>query len=524
MPGSNEYSRSPFLKKEEAPLSTNVSSTNESNDNSKKPKSKLKPKSAKPKWSTTNAVISDGAQNYKVKAGNTLWQIVSAYNKKNNTNLKWQDVAKWSGITDPAKMKIGHTILFADPNTNQGTNLVENVVSEVPVVVATTDSARVVTPDSVRTVVPDSTRVVVTPDSTQITALDSTQLVTPDSVRVVTPDSTQINVPTNKIQDWIKTMKQKGYIQGTVEGGSIAFSDGKGNTFYDNGRMRAKGATNNTDYNYKDLKPLTHMLQKRKKIWSTANPRPFYTSSDSAWVAWSNKMNAALQTGQDILEWVNENPEPPKDAYTPEYLKWLQKKYNAEQTGWYKNGGIMTKKYQQGGAAPQQNMQQQIIALVQAAMQGDQKATQAINQIMEAAKAGDQQATQIAQMIQQVVQQMQGQATAAKWGAKLRYIKSLKYAKGGKACPECMSEGGQTPYKKKTNAPMPKKYDLKKHTRLSDLESNKKATPAQIDSLHAYHKLYRDLPDSIKANVYNDQEVLAGIKPKTKKHYFGGWL
>jgi hypothetical protein len=70
-------------------------------------------------------------------------------------------------------------------------------------------------------------------------------------------------------------------------------------------------------------------------------------------------------------------------------------------------------------------------------MQGDQKATETVNKIMEAAKAGDQQAVQLAQMIQQVVEQMKGQATTAKWGAKLGYIKSLKYAKGGKACPAC---------------------------------------------------------------------------------------
>lgn len=104
-----------------------------------------------------------------------------------------------------------------------------------------------------------------------------------------------------------------------------------------------------------------------------------------------------------------------------------------------KQGGTMNRinYFQQGGAAPQQDMQQQVIALVQAAMNGDQKATETVNKIMEAAKAGDQQAMQIAQMIQQVAQKMQGQATAAKWGSKLSYIKSLKFAKGGKACPEC---------------------------------------------------------------------------------------
>ena len=104
-----------------------------------------------------------------------------------------------------------------------------------------------------------------------------------------------------------------------------------------------------------------------------------------------------------------------------------------------KQGGTMNRinYFQQGGAAPQQDIEAQVTALVQAAMQGDQQATQQVNQILEAAKAGDQQAMQIAQMIQQIVEQMQGQATAAKWGAKLGYIKSLKYAKGGKTCPAC---------------------------------------------------------------------------------------
>jgi peptidoglycan hydrolase-like protein with peptidoglycan-binding domain len=106
----------------------------------------------------------------------------------------------------------------------------------------------------------------------------------------------------------------------------------------------------------------------------------------------------------------------------------------------------MKGKYQQGGAvAPQQDMQQQVVALVQAAMQGDEKAVQTVNQIMEAAKAGDPQATQIAQLMEQVVKQMQGQATAAKYGAKLSYLQSLKCGgksmkkkeKGGKVCPDC---------------------------------------------------------------------------------------
>ena len=109
----------------------------------------------------------------------------------------------------------------------------------------------------------------------------------------------------------------------------------------------------------------------------------------------------------------------------------------------YKQGGTMNRinYFQQGGAAPQQDIKTQITALVQAAMQGDQKATQQVNQIMEAAKAGDKQAMQIAQIMEQVVKELQGKATSAKWGAKLGYIRSLKYAKGGKTCPACKNGG-----------------------------------------------------------------------------------
>ena len=127
-----------------------------------------------------------------------------------------------------------------------------------------------------------------------------------------------------------------------------------------------------------------------------------------------------------------------------------------------KQGGSLRMRinyFQAGGAvAPQaaqqsegQDIQSQVIQLVQAAMQGDEKATQTVQQIMEAAKQGDEQATQIAQLIQAVVQQMQGQAQAAKRGAKLSYLHSLKTGcpegysvsynkKGGHLCKECIKQ------------------------------------------------------------------------------------
>lgn len=110
----------------------------------------------------------------------------------------------------------------------------------------------------------------------------------------------------------------------------------------------------------------------------------------------------------------------------------------------------------------EQQLQQKIVQLVQAAMSGDQQAAQQIQQIMQAAQQGDQQAAQIAQMIQQVAQQMQQQQVqAAKFGAKLNYIRQLRgqcpdgyelqyYKSGGQLCKKCikkqvMQDGGDLP-------------------------------------------------------------------------------
>lgn len=114
---------------------------------------------------------------------------------------------------------------------------------------------------------------------------------------------------------------------------------------------------------------------------------------------------------------------------------------------------------QQGGTMAQQgaqpNIEQQVVQLVQAAVQGDQKATQQIEQIMQAAQQGDQQAIQIAQIIQKVVQSMKAnQGVKAQLGAKLDYLNKLKgvcpegsekvYLKnGGCMCKQKAAEGAE---------------------------------------------------------------------------------
>ena len=201
----------------------------------------------------------------------------------------------------------------------------------------------------------------------------------------------------------------------------------------------------------------------------------------------------------------------------------------------HKQGGTMNKiKYFQQGGKPtaqagQQDMQQQVIALVQAAMQGDQKATQTVNKIMEAAKAGDKQAMQIAQLIQQVAQKMQGQATTAKWGAKLSYIRSLKYAHGGKTCPSCdkgtkvkvaYKDIDKETYKK---LPTDKQHAASMHAEHYASEYNKNGTYKTVHKPTAEDSTTID-KKHLSVNMkkkYTDKKECGG---KAKKRYFGGWL
>lgn len=138
------------------------------------------------------------------------------------------------------------------------------------------------------------------------------------------------------------------------------------------------------------------------------------------------------------------------DDYSDNIKNIMSKIGGVYQNGsWYLKNGGMINYYQQGGAAQQQDPQEQIVALVQAAMQGDKKATQQIQQIQAAAEQGDKQAAQIMQFIQQVMQQMQQQAQKAKHGAKLQYLASLRgecpegthmtyYKAGGQICKKCI--------------------------------------------------------------------------------------
>ena len=121
----------------------------------------------------------------------------------------------------------------------------------------------------------------------------------------------------------------------------------------------------------------------------------------------------------------------------------------------YRTGAQMAQPQQANG---QQGIEQQAVALVQAAMQGDTQANQTIQKIMQAAQQGDQQAAQVAKLLQAIVQQMKG-SRKARLGAKLDYIKQsigecpegqevVYFKKGGEICKICagkkMQDGGKS--------------------------------------------------------------------------------
>ena len=135
------------------------------------------------------------------------------------------------------------------------------------------------------------------------------------------------------------------------------------------------------------------------------------------------------------------------------------------------NNQLVSLKFKQGGqmykyatgtqmvqqTSGQQGIEQQAIALVQAAMQGDKQANQTIQNIMQAAQQGDQQAVQVAQLLQTIIQKMQG-SRKARLGAKLNYFKQTSecpegqevvyFKKGGELCKVCagkkMQDGGKS--------------------------------------------------------------------------------
>lgn len=189
----------------------------------------------------------------------------------------------------------------------------------------------------------------------------------------------------------------------------------------------------------------------------------------------------------------------------------------------HKQGGTMNKVnyFQQGGS-----IKEQLRPLVLGVLSKDPEATQKLQQIVK-------QNPQIMKVVEEIAAEeqakAQSQATMHKWGSKLEYIRSLKFAKGGKTCPAC--EGG--------NKVKVAKKDIDKETyqRLSSEQKAEadrhylgSATSDNKDgSYNISHKptaqdstqISRKVMSKGMSKKYPEKKECGG---KAKKHYFGGWL
>ena len=202
--------------------------------------------------------------------------------------------------------------------------------------------------------------------------------------------------------------------------------------------------------------------------YSTSERRAFRHSISNDTGDWSNaskimsdaRINKSLSKSIDAEKkqfLVNPQLSKPNLGYDPSQNNQLVslKFKQGGQMYKYATGAQMVQPQQASG---QQGIEQQAIALVQAAMQGDQQANQTIQKIMQAAQQGDQQAAQVAQLLKAIVQKMKG-SRKARLGAKLDYIKQsigecpegqevVYFKKGGEICKVCagkkMQDGGKS--------------------------------------------------------------------------------
>ena len=137
-----------------------------------------------------------------------------------------------------------------------------------------------------------------------------------------------------------------------------------------------------------------------------------------------------------------------------DYRNWFQDLLHSINPNWFKTGGKMVTDYMQEGGVAADPMQE-IQALVEAAMSGDQQAQGAIEEILQKAQQGDPRAQQYAEVIKQMMQGAQqmkcgGKAKKAKKAQRGLPIKpcKCKLARVGGKIMEVDSCTG-LPYKKK---------------------------------------------------------------------------
>lgn len=165
------------------------------------------------------------------------------------------------------------------------------------------------------------------------------------------------------------------------------------------------------------------------------------------------------------------------NEYTPNYNNYQPQTTSNTEAATHKQGGSLKMKvnyFQPGGvvaaqtASAKPDVSSQLAKLILTATQDEKALTQVVQllqsgepQVQEAIKTmtakaqqGDEEAAQATQVLQAIMKKMQGQAQAAKRGAKLSYLHSLKTGcpdgyevsynkKGGHLCKECLKKHAQ---------------------------------------------------------------------------------
>lgn len=226
---------------------------------------------------------------------------------------------------------------------------------------------------------------------------------------------------TPKIANFDSTMQGLGFKKHSLKDGSAYYSDEFNNRYYNTGRVhRYDGTMGNYDIKNPYKAHRVYTLDKKfannpRAVKKSFNGETYYKVGQQSYF----NNGQMRRNNQHVGNWVMLND----GKYYGQPLN--GKVYN------FQNGGNLNY-YQQGGSVEGDDIKTQVTQLVQAAMNGDQQATQQVQQIMQAAQEGNSEATQLAQIIQDVMQELQGQAVSAKYGSKLKYIKNLKAAKGCK--------------------------------------------------------------------------------------------
>lgn len=335
---------------------------------------------------------------------------------------------------------------------------------------------------------------------------------------------------------WYEHMKTLGYKEEDLNDGTKRFTHNN-NLYYSNGRARVDGKMINYDYKtlakaetpkafdleafrlnqgLKEDNYITHGGQQYLRV-DPSGFGDFYVGMDGSLyeAEWGGGLGKALsdptivQKNNGVEYWGN---------YNSLYNK--IKNFNVPTN---KQGGTMNKVnyFQQGGS-----IKEQLRPLVLGVLSKDPEATQKLQQIVK-------QNPQIMKVVEEIAAEeqakAQSQATMNKWGSKLQYIKSLKFAKGGKTCPVC--EGGnkvkvakkdidKETYQRLSSE---QKADADRHYLGSATSDNKDGSynishkPSAQDST----QISRKIMSKGMSKKYPEKKECGG---KAKKHYFGGWL